>query len=633
MKPNHEALARILEIASRTLAPPPKLTVSEWADAERRLSSEASAEPGRWKTDRAPYQRGILDAVNEPSVENIVVMSSAQIGKTELLLNTLGYFVHHDPAPVLCLMPTLEIAESFSKDRLAPMVRDTPGLKDKIKDPRSRDSGNTLLHKRFPGGHVTLAAANSPASLASRPIRICLMDEIDRYGVSAGGEGDPVSLARKRTATFWNRKIIMVSTPTIKNQSRIEAAFEESDKRRFHVPCPACGEFQTLKFSNVKWEKDRPETAWLECEHCHARIDEGQKARILRGGKWIAEAPFKGTAGFHINELYSPWRKWREVVADFLEAKSNPERLRTWVNTSMGETFEIRSDDSPQWRELYDSKREAYPVGTVPNGPLVLLAGADVQRDRVECSVYGFYKREAWLIDHVVLPGDPNKDEVWDDLYRLLNREWLSEDGHSFSIRAMAVDSGYLTTRTYLFAKRRPDKIFAVKGVDGLNLPVGQGKAVDVKIGSKVQKRGVKLWPVGSSVLKRELFGRLKIQKPTDSEMTERGFPPEYVHFPQMNEEFFKQLSSEQLVLKATRFGSRYEFFKTYERNEALDTAVYSFAMFYALGINRWPEDHWNQLNPRMKAKMGKLPARQEPRSDIAPRGVAEVQRRKSTFW
>jgi len=248
--------------------PPPILTVSEWADQKRRLSSESSAEAGQWRTSRAPYQKGIMDALNESNVHSVVVMSSAQVGKTELILNVLGFHIDYDPSPILVIQPTLEMAESFSKDRLAPMIRDTKALRGKVKDAKSRDSNNTLLHKKFPGGHISLAGANSPASLASRPIRIVLCDEVDRYPTSAGSEGDPVNLARKRTATFYNKKVILASTPTLKNASRIEAAYEETDKRRYHVPCPDCGQFQHLKWKQIKWDKDKLDYTAYYCEAC-----------------------------------------------------------------------------------------------------------------------------------------------------------------------------------------------------------------------------------------------------------------------------------------------------------------------------------------------------------------------------
>src|SRR3954471_21145504 len=240
----------------KALKPPPNLTISEWADQERFLSPEASAEPGRWSTATNEYQRGIMDAISDPRVETVVVLCSSQVGKTEMLLNTIGYYIHHDPAPILVVQPTIAMAETFSKDRLATMLRDSPALMGKVRDPKSRDSGNTIYHKVFNGGHITLAGSNSPASLASRPIRVLLVDELDRFDESVGDEGDPLSVVKRRTARFWNRKVVVVSTPTIKGASRIEQAYEESDKRRCYVPCPDCNEPQVLKWEQVRWDKD-----------------------------------------------------------------------------------------------------------------------------------------------------------------------------------------------------------------------------------------------------------------------------------------------------------------------------------------------------------------------------------------
>src|SRR5262245_47717827 len=318
-------------VYAATLRPPPRLTVSEWADTERRLSPEASAEPGAWRTDRAAYQRAIMDSVTDPRVHTVVAMLASQVGKTELLLNVIGYFMQHDPSPLLVLQPTLEIAEAFSKDRLAPMVRDTPALRELVKDVRSRDAGNTLLHKQFPGGHITLAGANSPASLASRPIRIVLCDEVDRFPASAGTEGDPVTLAKQRSATFWRRKLVLVSTPTLKNLSRIAAAYEQSDRRRYLVPCPSCGARQVLDWAHVRWPKGRPEAAVYVCD-CGAEWGDGLRLAAMTRGAWEAQAPANGTAGFWLSALYSPWTRLGELAREFVEATPHATRLQAFTN-------------------------------------------------------------------------------------------------------------------------------------------------------------------------------------------------------------------------------------------------------------------------------------------------------------
>ena len=271
---------------AKVLSPPPELTVSQWADKYRKLSPESSAEPGQWNTDRAPYQREIMDAVVDAAVETVVIMSSAQVGKTELILNTIGYYIDYDPSPILCLQPTLEMAQAFSKDRLAKMIRDTPVLRGKVKDARARDSENTILHKSFPGGHITMVGANSAAGLASRPIRIVLMDEIDRFPPSAGSEGNPIKLAEKRTTTFWNRKKIKVSTPTIKGRSQIETEYLSSSKEEWCVPCPCCGKYQPYE-----WGRIRISDVTMECKYCGEHFKETEWKE--RPGKWIAGAENK----------------------------------------------------------------------------------------------------------------------------------------------------------------------------------------------------------------------------------------------------------------------------------------------------------------------------------------------------
>ena len=283
----------VLNNTKKVFRPPPDLKISEWADSHRRLSPENSAEAGQWNTTRAEYQREIMDTFNDPDIQRIVVMTSSQVGKTELVLNAIAYYMDQDPSPLLVVQPTLAMAQSFSKDRLAAMIRDSKKIKDLVLEAKSRDSGNTVLHKKFPGGHLSLVGSNSAAGLASRPIRVLLLDEVDRYELSAGSEGSPVDLAIARTKTFWNRKIYMCSTPTIKGISKIEAAFEESDKRFFMVPCPECKIKQRLIWKNVVWDEDKPETATYVCEDCGSVIDESKKPWMLKAWRMESHSNFK----------------------------------------------------------------------------------------------------------------------------------------------------------------------------------------------------------------------------------------------------------------------------------------------------------------------------------------------------
>lgn len=553
--------------------PPPDLTVSAWADRFRRLSSESSAEPGAWRTDRAAYQRGIMDAISDPAIREVWVMKSAQVGWTEILNNCIGFHVHQDPAPMLLVQPTLEMAESWSKDRLAPMVRDTPALTERIADPKSRDSGNTLLHKKFTGGHLTVAGANSPAGLASRPIRVVLFDEVDRYPASAGTEGDPVSLGKKRTTTFWNRKLLAGSTPTIKGSSRIEAGFDSGDQRFYMVPCPHCHERQRLVWSQVQWPEGQPELATYVCVHCGSMLTEQDKPGMLAAGEWVASKPSHGIASFHISELYSPWSSWSEMAIAFVQAKRFPETLQTWINTSLGETYEERGEEVGAIGLA--SRREQYDAQRIPASVLLLTAGVDVQDDRLEVSVYGWGRdEEAWLIEHCVLPGDPGSDSLWQDLDGFLARPRTREDGSKALIEATAVDSGgHFTQQVYLYAARRKARrVWAIKGAGGF------GRLIWPKRAGRAGKTAAQVHIVGVDTAKDVLFGRLK-------RVHEPG--PGYLHFPaSVDEQFFEQLTNETLVYRIVQ-GRRMRAYRPRAsgvRTEALDCLVYAYAAFIGRG-------------------------------------------------
>ena len=565
------ALQAVIAEAMQTLRPPPRLSVAEWADRERRLSSEASAAAGRWVTSRAEYQRGIMDAISDPTLRDIVVMAGAQVGKTEMLLNVIGFHVHHDPAPILLVQPTLEMAQAFSKDRLAPMLRDTPALKGSVKDPRSRDANNTTTHKVFTGGHISLVGSNSAAGLASRPIRVVLCDEVDRYPASAGSEGSPILLARKRSATFHNRKMVMVSTPTNKGASMIESQYEESDKRQFYVPCEDCGTVQTLKWSNVKWEKDKPETAIYACEACGSVWDDAKRNRSVRKGQWVATADFTGVAGFHINGLYSPWTTMSDAVRDFLVAKKAADTLRVFINTFLAETFE---DAGETVGDIDFQSREADYSHTLPDDVVVVTAGVDVQDDRLELEIVGWGRdEESWSIDYKTLYGDPSTPHLWNDLDNILKGSFVTESGRQLGIRAACIDSGgHYTQAVYNFVRPREGRrIFAIKGMGGEQRPL-------VSRPTKNNIGKIKLFSIGTFPIKELIFSRLRIQSEGAG----------YCHFPAgRSDEYYQQLAnSEKIVTKYHKGFPRRDFVKTRTRNEALDCRVYAYAALCILSLN-----------------------------------------------
>ena len=510
-----------------------------------------------------------MDACSDPNIQEVVVMAGAQLGKTEAILNIIGYHIHHDPSPILVLQPTLDMAQAFSKDRVASgLIRSTPALRDKVKDPRSRDSGNTTLHKVFPGGALTMVGANSASGLASRPIRLVLCDEVDRYPTSAGTEGDPIQLARKRSATFWNRKIVMVSTPTNKGASRIEEAFEQSDQRRFHLPCKHCHHEQVMKWANVRWEDD-PDTAAYMCDGCGTLWSDSDRRWSIRNGTWIASKEFNGIAGFAINGLCSPWTPLADGVKDFLAVRKNPEQLRVWTNTYLGETWE----DAGEQIDDYDLAERREVIETIPEDVMFLTCGTDVQDNRLECSIVGWGRDdESWVVEHVTLYGDPSTPQLWSALDSVIFKTYDTVDGRQIGIRATCVDSGgHFTNSVYQYCKKHTGRrVFAIKGVGGEGKPAA-GRP------SKANVAKCPLFPIGVDTVKSLLFARMRI--------TEQGAG--YIHFSdRLDEEYFRQLTAEKVVTRFHKGFKKRVFEKIRARNEALDCMVYSYAAYAILGIN-----------------------------------------------
>lgn len=545
-----------------------------------------------------------MDALNDPLVEEIVFKKSSQVGWTEMLMNIIGYFIHQDPAPILLIHPTLEMAEAWSKDRFAPTVRDTPVLRTRIADPKSRNSGNTILHKTFAGGHLTIAGANSPASLASRPIRILLFDEVDRYKTSAGTEGSPIRLGMKRTETFWNRKILYGSTPTIKGASAIDTLFEDTDQRHFYVPCPHCNKMQLLVWENVVWYQADAETAHYVCPHCKGHITDGHRPWMISQGEWRALKKFKGKAGFHINALYSPFPGARldKIVTAFLDAqREGHQSIKVFFNTFIGESFD---DDLGEGIDNVDFAREHYRA-PVPNDAVVLTCGVDVQSDRLELEVVGWGAGEvAWGIEYRIIYGDTSRMQVWEELDEFLSQSYRHESGHELPIACTCIDSGYATQKVYAFCKSRIfRRIFAAKGVTGSGRPI-------VLVTNRKFGNTPFLAKVGVDEAKTVIYARLK--------------QPGMNHFPKTyTEDWFKQLTSEKLVIK--NIGGmpvRRFVVPRGARNEALDCRVYATAAMYI-------------LSPKWRACAARLTESGIPQPDESPSAptseAVEVRGHKKT--
>lgn len=536
-----------------------------------------------------------MDAVTDPNIEVITLMTSARVGKTEILNNTIGYFIDQDPCPMLMVQPTLDAAQHWSKDQFAPMLRDTSCLLGKVAESKSRDSSSTILHKTFPGGFIDVTGANSPTGLRRTTIRILLLDEVDGYPASAGIEGDPVKLAKKRTVTFWNRKIIQTSTPTVKGISRIEASWEESDQRRYHVPCVSCGAFQLLHWAQLKFDKKDLNSIYYECEHCKAHLNEIDKRVMIAQGKWIPKFPERTKhVGFHINELYSPWSTWRAMVEEFLESKKRPETLKVWVNTSLGETWEEEESYSIETEKLA-ARIEDYIE--LPEGVVILTAGVDVQDDRLECLVKGWGANdESWFVEFKAFYGSPGLTDVWNQVDSFLAGTWKHELGVDLGVVAVCVDSGgHFTQNVYQFTKRRINRrFFAVKGLGG------HGKAF-IGTGTRNNRHRALLFPLGVDTAKELIYARLEIEDPG----------PGYMHFNhKCDDEYFSQLTAERHITKYSRgFPTKVWVKKQGQRNEALDCEVYALAAY-------------TLLNPDMKSLTQELIKKANAFKEQAARGT-----------
>ena len=552
-----------------------------------------------------------MDSISNPRIKRVVFMKSAQVAGTEFILNVIGYHMHYDPAPVLVIQPNVKpMAEDFSKDRLAPMLRDTAVLRERVADAKSRDSGNKILHKTFPGGHITIVGANAPSGLASRPIRIVLADEVDRYPASAGTEGDPLTLAHKRTTTFWNRKEIYVSTPGDKETSRIEPAYMEGTQEEWCYACPACGEWQPLRWAQIRFED-----VTHECQLCKEKFDEFVWKSVSR--KWIARNEGDGeTRSFHINELSSPFKRWTEIIKEFQEAKrGGKETLKVWVNTSLGETWEEQGDTLDA--DLFNKRRESYGCD-VPEGVLVLTAGVDVQDDRLEVETVGWGTgKESWGIEYRTFlgdltqlkSGDPASLSVWEQLDRYLQRSFSYADGSPLTISCACVDSGgHFTSEVYEFClPREQRRVFAIKGVGGEGVPL-VGKP------SRSNRKKAALFPIGVDAGKELLFSRLK----TEFE------GPGYCHYPReaekgYDEGYFKGLTAEKRVIRYHKGRSRVEWLKrSGARNEPIDLRNYATAAMEILN----PPFEILAKNRENTAKNEQKTTRNIRRSGVIHRGI-----------
>ena len=587
------------------IEPPPRLSVQEWADAHRRLPTKGAGEPGPWRTSRVPYSAEIMACLSaEHPTKRVVFMKSVQSAGTEIGNNWVGWFIDTQKAPLMVVQPTLDMAERWSKQRLASMIEDAPSLRAKIAPARARDSGNTTLLKEWAGGVLVISGANSGASLRSMPARYLFLDEVDAYPSELEGEGDPISLAEARTTTFPRRKVFLVSTPTIESLSRINKEWLASDMRRYYVPCPHCGHEQYLVWDNLRWPKDRPDEAVYHCADCGAGIEEHNKTRMLAAGRWVATYQERAVAGFHINGLYTPTGlgyTWAELAALWIESSKDPARIKTFTNLRLGEV--VADPNEKLSEDDLAARASNYQARTIPQGCLLLTAGIDVQKDRFAVVIIGHGRAgQQWVIDYNELPADPTTDAGWEALDAFIVQPFVNSCGVPMKISMAAIDSGYLTDHVLAYTRLRRNCI-AVKGASSPGKPIiNRPSKLDVTVRGRTIKRGAEGWLVGVDTAKHVLFAVLTAdgKRPLDADRM--------IRFPEgLDASFYSQLTAEVWD------PNRRKWVKVRQRNEALDTWCYALAAAHhpSLRVHVWKEPQWARLEAALEPASGDLFAQQ----------------------
>ena len=590
---SYQTLALFAKCA-KVLKPKPPLTISEWANKYMILPA-GSNESGHFSTDSIPYQKGIMDAITDPETENVSVMSSSQVGKTTIIMCGVGYYIDYEPATQMIVMPTINDGERFSKTRLAEMIDDIPQLRDKVSSPKAKNSNNTILLKSYPGGNIAIGGANSPSSLASDPRRIIWMDEVDRFPDSAGTEGNPIKLAEKRATTFWNKKHIKTSTPTIKGRSKIEDAYEKGSQEEWSVKCPVCGKFQPYEFKRISFDD-----VGMACKYCGVISSERQWKESEH--KWIAHHPErKRDRSFKLNELASPFVDWIDIINNFKDADdrlkryNDPQDLKVFVNTVLGETWDDSiEDDAKNDEETISSRAEEYGA-EIPEGVILLTAAVDVQDDRFEVEIRGWARDfETWGIYKTEIYGDLYKPEPWDDLENYLIQTLHFEDGRTLNVSAFSIDSGgHHTNDVYRWSKKmaarhKTMRCYPIKGYAGkpdipLVYKTAYGNITEIRGGKKVTVDHTILYIVGVDSGKDDITDRLGIEEPG----------PGYCHFPKdadrgYDEKYYTGLLSEHRVLRKSggTYHKVWEKKKGILRNEPFDLLNYNYYTVCKLNPN-----------------------------------------------
>ncbi len=619
-------LAKILS----GMKPPEDLTVSQWADKNRRLTSESSAEVGKWRTSRTPYMFDILDSFTDPLIEHIVVVAASQVGKSETINNMVGYCIDQDPGPILLIQPTIDDVKRYSEMRIAPMIRETRCLKRKVADPKSRDAANTKRQKSFPGGVLVMTGSNVAHDLSSMPIRYVFGDERDRWATSAGSEGDPWELAVARTRTFYNKKMVEVSTPTVKGASAIENSYNLGTMERWKTQCPHCGEYVELTFDNIRFEYDAAENGdkkifhiseiFYVCPECGGISDE--HTMKSQPAKWVATVPearkHHKTRSFWLTAWVSPWATWESIILQFLQAGTDSAKLQVVYNTQFGELWEERGDMASEDDVM--ARREVYEA-EVPDGVLLLTCGVDTQDDRLEYEVVGHRRfGETWGIKKGVILGRPDTEEVWERLDEVLSHKYKFKSGVSLQISLTFIDEGGHFTqevRQHCLA-RQYDHVFAIKGANRPDIPyTAPPKKQKIVVNGKVIGQ-VWVYEIGVNAGKQKIVDNLRVQSPGAN----------YCHFPLRDDygkQFFKQLMSEHLAyVPKLKHPWQWQKIPGHERNEAFDIRNYNLAACEILSPD------WDAIEQKLRTAK---PGEENASIPMKEKKTKPRKRKKSEFY
>ena len=619
-------LAKILS----GMKPPEDLTVSQWADKNRRLTSESSAEVGKWRTSRTPYMFDILDSFTDPLIEHIVVVAASQVGKSETINNMVGYCIDQDPGPILLIQPTIDDVKRYSEMRIAPMIRETRCLKRKVADPKSRDAANTKRQKSFPGGVLVMTGSNVAHDLSSMPIRYVFGDERDRWATSAGSEGDPWELAVARTRTFYNKKMVEVSTPTVKGASAIENSYNLGTMERWKTQCPHCGEYVEITFDNIRFEYDTAENGdkkifhiseiFYVCPECGGISDE--HTMKSQPAKWVATVPearkHHKTRSFWLTAWVSPWATWESIILQFLQAGTDSAKLQIVYNTQFGELWEERGDMASEDDVM--ARREVYEA-EVPDGVLLLTCGVDTQDDRLEYEVVGHRRYgETWGIKKGVILGRPDTEEVWERLDEVLSHKYKFKSGVSLQISLTFIDEGGHFTqevRQHCLA-RQYDHVFAIKGANRPDIPyTAPPKKQKIVVNGKVIGQ-VWVYEIGVNAGKQKIVDNLRVQSPGAN----------YCHFPLRDDygkQFFKQLMSEHLAyVSKLKHPWQWQKIPGHERNEAFDIRNYNLAACEILSPD------WDAIEQKLRTAK---PGEENASIPMKERKAKPRKRKKSDFY